>query len=587
MRANSDLAHEGLLRFLYQVPIGLVQCDADGRVSMMNPVAAQLLVPLASGGDLDNLFDALGAVAPQLRDLTRAFEPTSGTICEGLRVSIGRRGIPARADGEGVLSIGLFKLGTGDLMATVSDASAEVRRERQRLESELHRAAGTDSLTSLPNRAALVQRLELARTEGAHALSVLCVNCDRFKRINDAYGHSVGDALLRLVGDRLGNTVTRAKIEDALDNVEAEVARLGGDEFFVILDGRAQPSKIEGLARRLVRELSAAFVVAGREVHLTVSVGVAAHIDADRSADEILQDASIAMHDAKRAGGGRYCLFEPAMRQRAATRGTIEAELRRALVEHELFVVYQPVIELADRRLCGFEALVRWRHPQRGIVPPVEFVEVAEECGLIGDLGDYVLAEASRQFVAWGALLAGDSAVSLSVNLSRAQLSESDLVERVRRTVEAAGMRARQLQLEVTESLAAQDETVRQQLIALKSLGLTLALDDFGTGYSSLSSLHQLPVDAVKIDRSFVSQLETSPHHRVLVEATVRVAQSLGMRTIAEGVETEAQASILQELGCDRGQGYLFGRPLSADVATEFIVAARARTPERELDYSR
>jgi diguanylate cyclase (GGDEF)-like protein len=584
MSTDLEIAHEGLLEFLYQVPIGLVQCDGSGAISMMNPVAVQLLVPIAASGAVDNLFDVLSAVAPQLRDLSCDFDARSGTVCEALRVPVGDTG--ASSGPERMLAIGLFKLGNGNLIATVSDASAEVQRERQWLESELHRAAGTDSLTSLPNRAALVQRLERDHDGGSDSLSVLCVNCDRFKRINDAYGHSVGDALLRLVGDRLGHTVARAKAEDELVGVEPEVARLGGDEFFVILDGRATRETVEGLARRLVRELSAPFVVASREVHLTASIGVVLHAGTGWSADEILQDASIAMHEAKRSGGGRHCLFEPAMRQRAAKRGTIEIELRRALVERELFVVYQPVVDLADRRLRGFEALVRWRHPQRGIVPPGEFIDVAEECGLIGDLGDFVLAEASRQFVAWKTLFTDEATVSLSVNLSRAQLSEADLALRVQRNLQTTGMRARQLQLEITESLAAQDEAVRRQLMELKALGLTLALDDFGTGYSSLSSLHQLPVDAVKIDRSFVSQLETSPHHRVLVEATVRVAQSLGMRTIAEGVETEAQATVLRELGCDRGQGYLFGKPLNVDAATAFIAASGVTADAPELDYT-
>jgi EAL domain-containing protein (putative c-di-GMP-specific phosphodiesterase class I) len=254
------------------------------------------------------------------------------------------------------------------------------------------------------------------------------------------------------------------------------------------------------------------------------------------------------------------------MHEQAVRRGDIEGDLRRALQEHHLFVVYQPVVGLQQAegidRSNGVEALVRWRHPTRGIVGPVEFIGIAEECGLIGALGDYVLLLACEDFMRWQATLGTRAPRSLAVNLSRAQVAEPGWIDTVREILQTTGMPPQQLQLEVTESLAAQDASVQRHLHELKAMGIRLALDDFGTGYSSLASLHLLPVDTVKIDRSFVSQADTSAHHRVLIEATIRVAHSLGMDTVAEGIETEAQAGVIRQLGSDKGQGYLYSRPL-------------------------
>jgi EAL domain-containing protein (putative c-di-GMP-specific phosphodiesterase class I) len=287
------------------------------------------------------------------------------------------------------------------------------------------------------------------------------------------------------------------------------------------------------------------------------------------------------MVEAKRAGGALCTVFEPAMRERAARRADIESELRQALAGDELFVVYQPVVGLrpdgGTDLSAGVEALVRWRHPQRGVVPPVEFIPVAEESGLIGALGDFVLRRACRDFMAWQRELGAQAPRLLAVNLSRAQLGQTDWPSTVRAILDEAGMRPAQLQLEVTESLAAQDQQVQDRLHELKALGITLALDDFGTGYSSLSSLHQLPVDTVKIDRSFVCQADTSHHHRVLIEATVKVAESLGMSTVAEGIETEAQAAAVRGQQCAKGQGYLFSRPLASNALLDWLRAGIQR----------
>jgi EAL domain-containing protein (putative c-di-GMP-specific phosphodiesterase class I) len=270
------------------------------------------------------------------------------------------------------------------------------------------------------------------------------------------------------------------------------------------------------------------------------------------------------MYEAKRAGRGRYVLFDSTMHERVARTLDIENDLRRALQSDEFFVVYQPIVHLETGHLCGVEALARWRHPQRGLVPPLEFIPIAEETGLISALGARVLSEACDQFMHWRATLGAAAPQTVAVNLSRAQLCQSDLTERVHHELLRSGMQPQWLRLEVTESLAMQDEGALAVLHQLKGLGVSLALDDFGTGYSSLACLHEIPIDVLKIDRSFVSQLAQSNHRRVLIQATVLVARALGIQTVAEGVETAEQARLLDELGCSMGQGYLYGRPMLA-----------------------
>ena len=575
MKSESTASYEALIQFLYQAPIGLMQTTPDGEITMINPKSAQLLMPLAPDGNLRNLFDVLYSAAPQLRALVASFSPSSGVICESLRVPLPAG--PARGALAQTLQLSLLKLDSGTLMVSLGDATLVVHQEQQRMALQLHDATRTDNLTGLPNRAVVLERIERALVAARRApesgFAVMFINCDRFNRVNVTLGQDAGDELLRLLAGRLDGTVRAGDAVGRPVEPQRTAACLGGDEFAVVLEGLRHADDAQHIAQRLLDALCKPYSIAGQLVHASVSMGVVLRAQASANADSLLQEASIAMREAKREGGARYSVFEPSMGERAARRGIVESGLRRALLEDELFVVYQPIVGLASGVCVGAEALVRWRHPSQGIVPPAEFIEVAEETGLIGAIGEFVLNEACREFVRWLRALGDRAPRTMSVNLSRAQLSEPALVNQVAQALRSSGMPAANLQLEVTETLAAQDADVQARLHELKSLGLTLALDDFGTGYSSLASLHLFPVDVVKIDRSFVSQAETSLHHRALIAAMVRVAHSLGMGTVAEGIETTGQAAVLARLQCDKGQGYLFAKPLVADEALRWMAA--------------
>ena len=575
MDTHDDDAYQTLVEFLYRAPIGLVQCDMQGEIDMLNPMSSQLLMPVVPDGDLSNLFDVFDGIAPQLRGMAAGFERSSGVVCEALRVQVNsalETGIDARHAPQ-VLSISLLKLDPGRLMAVVIDASVDQHREQQRLARKLSGAERVDRLTGLPNRLGVqeqVQRLiERSRT-GDHGTgsgyAVLLLNCERFRQVNATFGDAVGDRVLVMLADRLRATL-RANGQLA--------ARFGGDEFVVVLDGMRQAADVHSVARRLMEAVAPLFLIDGQSVNCSWRMGMVLQQDAAGNAEDVLRDAGIAMQHARQTGSSLPAVFDPAMREAAAQLGAIEADLRIALSENQLFVVYQPVVGLNEDmgvdRGAAVEALVRWRHPVRGVVPPLDFIGVAEQTGQIGALGDFVLAQACHDFMAWQAALGARAPRLMAVNLSRAQLAQPGWMATVRHVLAASGMRADQLQLEVTESLAAQDEQVQTRLAELKALGVKLALDDFGTGYSSLSSLHLLPVDTVKIDRSFVCQADTSNHHRVLIQATISVARSLGMRTVAEGIETAAQAAVVTQLGCNKGQGYFFSRPLSSEALVEWL----------------
>ena len=459
--------------------------------------------------------------------------------------------------------------------------------EQTQMQAMLRHAARTDGLTQLPNRAAVFERVQQAINRSGESVgfqyAVLFMDFDRFKQVNDTLGHAAGDELLRQIAQRLraalrqGDAVSRsASHRPAVDPVNLPTqtstqtstqtaGRIGGDEFVVVLEGVSGRDEACTVARRLMEVLAAPYKIGGQVLHSSASIGIVTSEHPANDANTVMRDADTAMYEAKRAGRGRYIVFDPTMHERVARSVDTERDLRTALQRGELFVVYQPVVELQHDGPGGVEALVRWRHPVRGLVNPADFIPVAEESGLIVELGAFVLQTACRQFVGWQRALGSLAPSSLAVNLSPVQLRMPGLIAEVQRCLGGTGLLPGSLQLEVTESLAAQDDNARAQLRELKAMGVRIALDDFGTGYSSLACLHQLPVDTVKIDRSFVMHAETSDYHRVLIEATIRVAQTLGMSTVAEGIETEGQAALMRHLHCDRGQGYLWAKPLEAD----------------------
>ena len=450
--------------------------------------------------------------------------------------------------------------------------------EQMQMQAMLRHAARTDGLTQLPNRAAVFdhvqQVLDRAQLEPGFGYAVLFMDFDRFKQVNDTLGHSAGDELLRQIAQRLrgalraGDGVQRGALSGPLRHT---AGRIGGDEFVVVLEGVHHRDDACTVARRLMDVLAQPYQIGAQLVHSGASIGIVTSEQPANDAHLVMRDADTAMYEAKRAGRGRYVVFDPSMHERVASGVQTERDLRLALQRDELFVVYQPVVELQQPGPGSVEALVRWNHPTRGLVSPLQFIGVAEESGLIVELGRLVLATACRQFTAWQQALGPCAPVSLAVNLSPMQLRSPGLVADVQQCLRDSGIPPGALQLEVTESLAAQDDAARAKLRELKALGVRIALDDFGTGYSSLACLHQLPVDTVKIDRSFVMHAETSDYHRVLIEATIRVAQTLGMGTVAEGIETSGQAALMRRLHCDRGQGYLFSRPLDADALVAWL----------------
>jgi diguanylate cyclase (GGDEF)-like protein/PAS domain S-box-containing protein len=420
--------------------------------------------------------------------------------------------------------------------------------ERDALQEELAHRAFHDELTGLPNRARFRARLDWILSHGEE-VGVLFVDLDGFKAVNDALGHTAGDALLATFARRLRSAVNDVHV----------VARLGGDEFAVLVEEPGAEAAC-AIAEQVMAALAEPLLVDGRELPVSASIGVATTATAVDAA-ELLRDADVAMYQAKARGRARYEVFTPAMHADAVERLELEADLHRAVARGEIRLVYQPLVDLATGRTVGAEALARWHHPKRGLVPPVEFIPLAEETGAVVEIGRWVLGEAARQARAWHRQL-GEEAPPISVNVSVRQLAEGSFAEEALEVVLAAGARPQWLVLELTESMlatAAGDPVA--QLAALRAAGFRLAIDDFGTGYSSLSYLSRLPVDELKIDRSFVQALEAGGEEAALVRMIIELAHALSLVTVAEGVETEAQMAALVAMGCQWGQGYLFARP--------------------------
>jgi diguanylate cyclase (GGDEF)-like protein len=437
-------------------------------------------------------------------------------------------------------------------------------RQVARKTAELRHLALHDGLTGLPNRALILDRVEQAlaraRRQNSH-LAVMFLDLDGFKTVNDTFGHAAGDDLLRAVSARLSGLLRDSDT----------VGRLGGDEFVVVTEGDSLDAGPEVIADRIGEVLATPFTLGETgeiSVQIRTSIGIALGLRS--SAGDLLRDADIALYEAKDAGRGRFVLFAPEMHTVLEQRLELENDLRDAIDGDQLYLVYQPTFDLAANTINGVEALLRWKHPTRGLVMPDEFIPVAEATGMIVPIGRWVLDEACHQGAAWQR---DGEGLSISVNVSGRQLdSDAEIVAQVQEALTTSGLRPGSLTLEITETVLMRDaEASAQHLHALKALGVRIAIDDFGTGYSSLSYLRQFPVDALKIDRSFISGVASNPEAKALIHTLVQLGKSLGIETLAEGIEETSQLDHLQREACDSGQGYLFARPISAAAVSELI----------------
>jgi diguanylate cyclase (GGDEF)-like protein len=437
--------------------------------------------------------------------------------------------------------------------------------ENARRAAELSHLAYHDALTGLPNRVLLLDRLEhaLLRARGRGSLvGLIFLDLDNFKIINDSLGHQAGDVLLGEVSRRLQAAVREYDV----------VARLGGDEFTVLLEDLPDQVEAQALAERISAAMKAPIPLGAHAVVASSSMGIALSGPGRDRAEGLVRAADLAMYEAKAEGKARYAVFDPSMEQRAHERLEVESDLRRALERDEFRVYYQPIVRLTDGRIIEVEALVRWQHPERGLVPPSVFIPVAEETGLIVPIGQRVLEIACQQLRSWSDELPRTCLPSVSVNLSARQFQQPTLLADIQDTIGKAGIEARRLKLEITESVVMRDaERATSILHQLKGLGIQLAIDDFGTGYSSLAYLKRFPVDTLKIDRSFVDGLGHDAQDTAIVHSIVALARTLNLGTTAEGIELPEQRAQLQKLGCDLGQGYLFARPLPADTLAQML----------------
>jgi len=448
------------------------------------------------------------------------------------------------------------------LVGTLTDVTEFKNAEERLLHDAVH-----DNLTGLPNRELFIDRLEavlaFAKADPQIKPTVIVIDLDRFKQVNDSVGIAVGDSILLTLARRLGRLL---KPQDTL-------ARLSGDQFALILLSEKDSDKIIAAAETLRKGLRAPITFNDREIFLTASIGLALADGQPHRGDEVLKDAELAMYHAKRIGGDRIEVFKPSMRARKTDRLTLESELRRALERDEITILYQPIVRLEDRTVAGFEALARWDHPKMGRTSPSEFIAIAEEIGLIVDLGMFVLERTARQLASWQRTVRNREPVFASVNVSSKQLLRQDLIHDLRTVIARSGIARGTLKLELTESLVMENpEHAAQMLTRIKELGAGLALDDFGTGHSSLAYLQRFPFDTIKIDQSFV-RANGKGVRPVILRSIVALAHDLNMEVVAEGAETDGDAIELYQLGCEYAQGFHFGEPMSADAARDLLLS--------------
>ncbi|MCW6512504.1 EAL domain-containing protein [Hyphomicrobiales bacterium BP6-180914] len=522
-------ARQPRISALPEMAAAVLILDEDRKVEYVNASAEKLFMPVDPiGCTLSALFASCGATGGD--EVFVAVDTSAEPAPMRLRLSDDR-----------LLDCTLRSLSSGGFVVSMDDVTTYVRN------AEL---AERDALTGLANRKALrdrlVERLASAARTG-DATAVLYVDLDRFKAVNDTLGHPLGDALLRKVAERFKSALRDGDV----------VARIGGDEFAVIQSNAPQPAAATALATRLVDLISRAYAIDGHMLHIGASVGVAIAPDDGYEPDVLLKNADLALYRAKAEGRGCHRFFEPGMDERMQARRSMEIDLRRALALKQLELVYQPQFDLASSDIIGFEALIRWHHPTRGLVPPEEFIPFAEEIGVISAIGEWVLRTACKQAAAW------PKPVAIAVNLSALQFRGGKLAETVISALAQSQLPVQRLELEITEgALLNNTDDVLNVLNRLRELGVAVSMDDFGTGYSSLGYLQKFSFNKIKIDQCFIRDIDTHADRQAILRAVTSLAVALRMKTIAEGVETEAELACIRAAGCDEVQGYLTGRPM-------------------------
>ncbi len=462
--------------------------------------------------------------------------------------------------------------------------------ERKRAEEKLAHLAFHDGLTSLPNRALFLDRLQRSITHSRRhsdfKFAVLFIDIDEFKVFNDSLGHAAGDGLLLQIAQRLTaglrgvDTVSRPRLGEVENSYEGEstLARPGGDEFTVLIEELHDPSDAIRVAERIQQRLAIPFHSENQQIVLSVSIGIAFSNICAVEAEDVLRDAEIAMYRAKRTGKARYEVFDHAMHAGAIKRLQLETDLRKALELKQFRVYYQPIVSLHNHQIVGFETLSRWQRPE-GLIMPSEFIAVADETGIILPINQQLLYEACRQLRSWHTIFPADPALTLNVNIAPKQFAQPDLASQIGKILLETGLDPSAVNLEITETIAMADAGRSAAVLSeLKALGVRLDIDDFGTGYSSLSRLQHFPVDRLKIDRSFISRIDTDIETREIIRIIIMLAHGLGLKVVAEGVETQVQADILKELDCELAQGYLYSRPVPSSAIDKLLT--HSRTPE-------
>lgn len=561
--ASGLLGRDRFEHAFFAAVIGMAIVTTDGNFLQVNPALCEVL-----GYDEDDLLRETHQSITHPDDIGLENEQTKRLLAGEIdRYQLEKRYI--HRDGHEIwseLSVSLVRNETGNpryFIAQMVDIT-----ERKMVEQQLLHQAFHDRLTGLPNRGLFMDRLEHAlarRPREGEMIAVIFLDLDNFKVINDSLGHRAGDQLLLTMAARLQTCVREGDT----------VARLGGDEFTVLLEHITDLSDAIRVAQRIAEQSLTLYAIGDREVSVTASIGIALPADENESADDLLRNADIAMYEAKRRGKARYEVFAPPMNVRARERLELEIELQRAIERGEFVLHYQPVVDLRTGRINEVEALIRWRHPLRGLLPPADFISIADETGTILDIGGWVLQRACRKLLHWQQEFPpppGEPQLTMSVNLSTRQFLQPSLVDTVRAVLEETEIDAQTLKLEVTERVIMEDAaSAIATLRDLRALGITLAIDDFGIGYSSLTDLKQFAVNILKIDRMFVDGISRDMDDTSIVAAIIAIGKSLGIRTVAEGIETPAQLAFLTARGCDSGQGHLFAPPLPPEEITTLL----------------